>query len=185
MKTYFISDTHFGCSDMLRVRRDYETVDEMDRVLIDNWNVVVSEEDEVYILGDIVDDKSDGVLKYVEMLNGHKHLIIGNHDQTWIDEMNPACQLFDSISHYKIVELDGYILTMCHYPMLEWFEHQKRDNSFHLHGHIHTRNDRDSYKYIKQKLPKALNCCADINGRKPVGLGELISNNNRWYGRSK
>lgn len=51
---YFISDLHFGHFNIIRYdNRPFNSVDEMDKVLIDNWNSVVSDDDTIYILGDI------------------------------------------------------------------------------------------------------------------------------------
>ena len=47
-KTYFIADTHFGDDNIRRYEnRPFDTVKEMDNALIENWNRVVSNEDEV------------------------------------------------------------------------------------------------------------------------------------------
>ena len=48
MKDFFIADTHFG-SEKLRCyeSRPFETVEEMDKQLIENWNSLVEKEDTV------------------------------------------------------------------------------------------------------------------------------------------
>ena len=52
-KDFFIADTHFGGENIRRYEnRPFETAEEMDEKLIENWNRVVSEEDTVYVLGD-------------------------------------------------------------------------------------------------------------------------------------
>jgi len=79
MSIYFIADTHFGEDNIRRYEnRPYTSVAEMDIALIENWNSVVSEFDEVFVLGDF---GSDGYEKDVlSKLNGIKYLIKGNHD---------------------------------------------------------------------------------------------------------
>lgn len=48
----FISDIHFGHNNCLAFdSRPFKTIEEHDKVLIDNWNDTVSCEDHVYILG--------------------------------------------------------------------------------------------------------------------------------------
>ena len=50
---YFTSDTHFGSPRTLELsKRPFNSVREMDRTIISNWNNTVGEEDIVYHLGD-------------------------------------------------------------------------------------------------------------------------------------
>ena len=60
MSNYYISDTHFGHSNIIDFDyRPYKNVQEMDETLINNWNSIVSNEDTVYILGDFCWLKED------------------------------------------------------------------------------------------------------------------------------
>ena len=53
-KNFYIADLHFGHKNIIRYdNRQFASVDEMDNTLIKNWNSVVSNDDTVYILGDI------------------------------------------------------------------------------------------------------------------------------------
>ena len=53
-KIFFTSDLHFGHKNIIRFdNRPFSTVEEMDEALIRNWNAKVSDEDTVYVLGDI------------------------------------------------------------------------------------------------------------------------------------
>lgn len=75
MKDFFIADTHFGDKTILAYEnRPFSCVEEMDAALIENWNRVVSEDDRVYLLGDI------GDLRPLQRCRGTKYLIKGNHD---------------------------------------------------------------------------------------------------------
>lgn len=51
----------------------------MDRDLIENWNMVVEESDEVYYLGDFALDFKR-VRQVAPLLKGKIHLVAGNHD---------------------------------------------------------------------------------------------------------
>ena len=52
-KIFFIADTHFGSDAVRRYEnRPFATVEEMDRVMTERWNSVVSPDDEVWHLGD-------------------------------------------------------------------------------------------------------------------------------------
>lgn len=78
-RTFFIADPHFGDDRIRRYEnRPFETAEEMDRELIRRWNVLVSEGDTVFVLGDFgAEGREDLVLS---RLNGRKLLVKGNHD---------------------------------------------------------------------------------------------------------
>ena len=53
MKKYFTADPHFGHANMIRLpSRLFTDGEEMDKVLVRNWNSTVKREDEIYIIGD-------------------------------------------------------------------------------------------------------------------------------------
>ena len=82
MPIYFTSETHFG--DARRIRGDkrpFASIAEHDAALIARWNEVVSQQDEIYHLGDFTAAKDpERVTALLAALNGRKHLIIGNND---------------------------------------------------------------------------------------------------------
>ena len=56
---FFTSDLHFGHGKIIdHCGRPFSSVEEMDRVMIENWNRRVRKNDKVYIVGDIVWDKN-------------------------------------------------------------------------------------------------------------------------------
>lgn len=47
---YYIADTHFGHDNIRRLsNRPFETIEEMDNTIIDNWNSRVNDNDDIYI----------------------------------------------------------------------------------------------------------------------------------------
>ena len=75
MSIFFTADTHFGAERSLKLSlRPFETVKEMDNVLIDNWNKKVKASDIVYHLGDF------GAYDTIKKLNGKIVLILGNYE---------------------------------------------------------------------------------------------------------
>lgn len=79
MTTFYTADQHLGHESIITYcDRPFETVAEMNRAIIENWNRVVGDEDEVWVLGDVCLDKRKLVL--VRELRGRKILVAGNHD---------------------------------------------------------------------------------------------------------
>lgn len=78
---FFTSDTHFGHANIIRFcKRPFENVEEMNEVLIENWNKVVSDDDTVFHLGDFAFGGSNVWKEIIPRLKGHINLIIGNHE---------------------------------------------------------------------------------------------------------
>ena len=62
--------------------RPFENIQEMNQILIQNYNAVVHKNDTVYILGDISHHlPMDRANELISRLNGKKILIKGNHDK--------------------------------------------------------------------------------------------------------
>lgn len=197
MAVLFTSDLHLGHANIILTGgrnlescgENFAAVEEMNDFLIRKWNEKVKEDDIVYILGDLSYRSSISVKTYLKQLKGRKHLIVGNHDFQWQKNITNINDYFESVSDMKVIRLDEKLITLCHYPLLEWngsrrAKNQQTSISWLIHGHIH--NSRDNvFEYIKDNLPCALNCGVDINGFEPVTFEELLINNNKWYGRSK
>ena len=78
-KIFFISDPHFNHGNIIKFcARPWETKEEMTEAMINNWNSVVGPDDIVFCLGDFMWASSWNTT--LERLNGHIHLIWGNHE---------------------------------------------------------------------------------------------------------
>ena len=173
---YFTADLHLGHKNIIKLcDRPFNSVEEMDKVLIANWNRKVKRNDTIYVVGDFIWDKSD-VKGYVERLNGNIILIVGNHDKWAKDEA--IGRLFDKITNYEEVSLNSHQLTLCHYPMIEWKNSRKEGTSrlgYLIYGHIHN-NVKHEYELLFN-AQNALNAGVDINNFEPVSFDELVDNN--------
>lgn len=130
-KTYFIADTHFGDAAMIRYEnRPFKDIAEQERILIENWNEIVENEDTVFVLGDFGHSASkEETTRLCQALNGKKILILGNHDiQT--PEWYRSCG-FSEASAWPIIYENFWILS--HEP-LYINENMPYANIF---GHVH------------------------------------------------
>lgn len=197
MAVLFTSDLHLGHNTIIATcnrneetcGRSFSTIEEMNSFLIEKWNAKVNDDDDIYILGDLSYRSGVSVKTYLKQLKGRKHLIEGNHDYNWEKNIVDLTEFFVSVSKLEVIKIDNKMITLCHYPLLEWNGSRRAKNqdtsiSWLIHGHIH--NSRDGvFEYIKENLPCALNAGVDINGFEPVTFEELLRNNNRWYGRDR
>ena len=169
---FYTADTHFGHRNVIRFcGRPYETIEEMDRDLIARWNGKVTGNDTVYVLGDMF-FRAENPQEILSRLKGKKHLIVGNHDSSWMGKVDLG-KYFQSVS--LMAELSGGKtgVTLCHYPLLSW-KHAKR--TYMIHGHIHRDTRMDFWPLIAAN-DHILNAGVDINGFEPVTIEELMLNN--------
>lgn len=135
MTIFATSDIHFGHDNIIKYcNRPYTNIDEMNTALTANWNSVVSQDDVVYIIGDVCMGQLDKSVPWVHRLNGHKILIRGNHDKKACKRAD-FCSAFDSIHDYFELKDNGDTFIMSHFPFAIWDGAHK--GTMHLHGHSH------------------------------------------------
>ena len=79
--TFFTSDTHFNHANIIRFcNRPFKDVEQMNEVMIANWNSVIGKDDTVFHLGDFCLGGAAEWTKILDRLNGKIYLIMGNHD---------------------------------------------------------------------------------------------------------
>lgn len=140
-KVFVTSDLHFGHRNILKFNpatRPYETVEEMDDALIQNWNRVVGPNDEVYNLGDLSFHRNfNATIEILKQLNGRHHLILGNHDQLLRKNRfrQAAENYLESIQDYVELKRNGQKIVMSHYSMRVW--NCMHHGAIMLYGHSH------------------------------------------------
>lgn len=140
MNTFIISDTHWGHVGVTKFLnadgsklRPWDTIEEMDEAMIDNWNSIVRPKDKVYHLGDVLINRR--AFPTLARLNGDKVLIKGNHDIFKLHEYTPY---FRDIRGFGT--LDGFALT--HVPIHEQSLSRWKGN---FHGHLHSNRVMTTY----------------------------------------
>ncbi len=172
---YYIADTHFKDQTIFdKCKRPFQSVQEFEDMVVSNWNKKITDNDTVYILGDIgSDDKSS--IDIFRRLKGHKHLIVGNHDLEILEYIKTSL-IFESIKFIDLIEDSGYKVCVCHYPLMDWMEFTR--NGYFVYGHVHNKTPLNgiAYKQIKDyyKDKPAFNCGVDVTGYTPVTLKEMI-----------
>ena len=161
---FITSDLHLGHANLREFRNQvhgtsHAEVGDVDQWLLGNWNSVVRSKDHVWVLGDVAWSKSD--LEWLQLMNGHKKLILGNHDAE-----GRGMTIEDYLPHFESTHgvLKKYGLVMTHVPIhpqelcYRW--------TTNVHGHIHHK---------ERNLPKPdyINVNIDTRGGFPVKLDDI------------
>lgn len=142
----------------------------MNRVLVENWNARVRAQDHVWVVGDFSFRSAENPTTYLSELNGHKHLVLGNHDYKWIKNVKLE-DWFESVDMMAQTEDEGVHVILCHYPLMT-----VPRRFVNVYGHIHN-NREAAYWDVLRNMEDSLNACVEVNGYQPVTLAELRQNN--------
>lgn len=172
--TFFTCDQHWGHAKSIQYsNRPFSSVEEMDEVMIDNWNKVVGPDDRVYHLGDLT--LGSDAMKYIRRLRGHLHILeYGfHHDKRWLKErhkrMSPMWSSLNGLVFFEppVLVLEHMIsvpIVLCHFPFETW--DRMHYGSFHLHGHSHGN---------LPQVPRRLDVGVDVHNFTPISLEEVIN----------
>lgn len=189
-RIYFTSDWHIGHANVLIYdKRPFSELSHMHRVLINNYNATVGDEDLCFFLGDMGLGKGDTLRQVVSELQGKKVLILGNHDKGATAMRRIG---FDVVLNMAALEIAGQIVTMTHCPLRgvwredtahmkgaaegdNWHgEHKNQRFSienfgqFHLHGHTHKGPE-------ERMLDKQWDMGVKANNYRPVSISAVES----------
>ncbi len=154
-KIWFTSDTHFGQERTLELsRRPFRSVEDMNREMCENWNICVSNEDEVYHLGDFGDPA------YLRRLNGKRIRILpGNYDTRDILEQLCWDQRVEIIGPNPQVLVFPPDVGLPNMKIIHEPEKADDPESFYLFGHIHK---------LQMVKKNGLNVGVDCHDFKPI-----------------
>lgn len=196
MKIFVTSDTHYGHANILRYcKRPFfqpedlddkgdwisrgiarERANKHDETLIANHNSVVSPEDTVYHLGDVLMGRTSHAIQLLRRLNGNFKFIRGNHDRT-MDELRTVISFYSDLKYrveflgdYHVLNHDLGEFVMFHYPILIW--DKCHHGTFCLCGHSHGTCPQSNPKTTTSRL---LDVGVDTHDFKPWELSEIES----------
>lgn len=179
-KIFVTSDTHFGHDRAFVYEpRGFTSIEEHDREIIRRWNSVVSNEDTVYHLGDVMLGDNEHGMECLKLLNGHIVIIPGNHDTATrlalyktlsgvevLDSNIPGFTAAAAMFKYK-----KYNFYASHHPTITSNLEKApylRMHLINLFGHTHQQN-----KFF-QGMPFMFHVGMDSNDCTPVLLDDAI-----------
>ena len=159
------------CGGLGQVRvRPFNDLGEMHAAIIDRHNARVRPQDHWYCLGDLTMQRQLGQIDSIlTRLNGHKRIILGNHDMAPIKDY---VKYFEKVTSYRVIDN----IMFSHIPI-----HPDSMGRFagNVHGHIHSnRGDTpfDTYPPIIRGEGPArpyLNLSMEVIDYTPVSLEEV------------
>lgn len=203
MTIFFTSDHHFGHTNILKyedaMRRNahggrFQTVEEMDEYLIDQWNATVSPGDTVYHLGDL-SYKLNTIEQVLPFLNGSVTLVVGNHDPFFKrlhcavprmrrEAREEALQAgFAGLHIEHFLDIAGIgLVQLSHFPYKPPKDAPEYDQRYLelrpkpgkevalLHGHVHSQWHHQTYP----GLPPMINVGVEMWKMRPVSEAQLV-----------
>ena len=171
--TFFTSDTHFNHANIIKFcNRPFKDVEQMNDVMIANWNSVIGKDDTVFHLGDFCLGGEAEWTKILDRLNGKIYLIMGNHDLKNIRQ--GFISRFEHVAMQMRIEIGKKRIYLCHYPFL-CFEGSYKDDVWQLFGHVHTRRSNSGIDAgrLQYLYPTQYDVGVDNNNFTPVSFGQV------------
>lgn len=161
MTRFVVSDHHFNHGNIIEYcNRPFDTTEEMNKYMIDQWNSVVDEQDVVIHVGDLAFSGAEkSPMWFFDKLNGNKAIITGNHDDSIKPENFPYPVFESSVYQHK-----GYRFWCTHRPE----DVPERWTEWVIHGHVH--NDHPFIEYQNNKI----NVSVERVGYTPIPLDQII-----------
>jgi calcineurin-like phosphoesterase family protein len=177
------SDHHFG-HDRIRqyCNRPFSSVDEMDEVLISNWNAKIPPKGIVIHVGDIFLCSIERAKAIRKRLNGQICLVRGNHDRTAL-EMPEAFHWIKDVFHLKVPDSNAprglQEIVVNHYAQLVW--NKMHYGVVHVFGHSHSNLNG----WISEHLPEAkmMDVGVDNWNYSPLSYREVMDYMNQKKGQ--
>ena len=160
MSKFFTADLHLDHANIIKFcSRPFDSKYEMNKTIINNWNDRITDNDDVYIGGDLALTSIQRLKHFLEILKGKKYFIVGDHDkQIW------QCRdMFEKISQRMEIEIDGNTTIIDHYCYRVW--RKSHYNSWHLYAHSHGR---------LPPIGKSWDIGVDNNNFTPLSEDEII-----------
>ena len=173
MAIFIVSDLHLGHSkDFIYGARGFENVEDMNSEIIRRWNRVVGEEDDVFVLGDLVMGSLENVW-LLEELNGRIHIVRGNHDVDSRWDFYKELPNVVEVANSFYFSYDGYKFYLSHYPTITTRADTGKPLKkclVNLCGHTHTKDPFEDWG-----IGMIYHCEVDAHDCAPVRLEDIIA----------
>lgn len=169
---WLTSDLHLGHDrEFVWGPRGFKSSHEHDIEVVDRFCEKVSNDDDVYILGDLILGDTNRGIGYLRELPGDIHIIRGNHDTdariARYKELPNVVEIVDATR----LKYEKYHFYLSHYPTLtaNLEKESLKQVEINLFGHTHQQTN------FYQDMPFMYHVGTDSHNCYPVNLDEIIN----------
>lgn len=171
MAIFATSDTHL-CHTLpdIFLPRGFQTADEHTDGIIKLWNDTVTDDDDIYHLGDMFMSDQIRGLEAVRELRGRIHLYRGNHDT---DKKMEALMTLPNIVECRtdlysnIIKFKKHEYYLSHWPTMVGNRRESVPRIICLHGHTHSP---DKFQFLEFGC---YNVSMDAQNCRPVRIDNI------------
>lgn len=168
---YLTSDLHFNHNkEFIYKPRGFDNIQDHNETIIQRINSTVTDEDDLYILGDLMLGNNEAGMECLRQLYGKKHLILGNHDSTARIQLYQESNLFTEIAYATMIHYNGYHFYLSHFPTFtsNLEKESLKQCTINLYGHTHQQNN------FYNDIPFMYHVGVDSHNCFPVSLDKVI-----------
>jgi calcineurin-like phosphoesterase family protein len=146
----------------------------MNEAIVERFNSVVDNDDDLYLLGDVLMGELEDSMEYLKRLNGRIHIICGNHcTPRRIEAYKTLPSIVEVEETATKVKYRKWIFYVSHWPTLV-SNFEERRKFWSLHGHTHSP---DRFQFAQQC---AYNVACDAHNCYPVAIEDIIADIYRY-----
>lgn len=179
---WFTSDYHLFHKNIIRLSsRPFDSVMEMNEEIRDRHNALVSKDDTVFNLGDLMllprqvtKEEIEAAVDFLKSFNGNINYVVGNHEQhiQYVNHPNWVARdpLVEIIVPNGTERGQGVIL--CHYALRTW--DAAHYGTWHLFGHSHGGlKDDNGERFSENEKSLSMDVGVDTNDYKPYSYEDI------------
>lgn len=141
---FFSSDYHFGHDkEFLWGPRGLPSMFANSQAIVGNHNAIVKDEDDVYVLGDLMLGDNEYGLQMIKSLKGKLHIILGNHDTDTRIKLYEQLPNVVEITYAKVIKIGKQHYYLSHYPTIcsNYDDKPYHNHMINLYGHTHQQTN--------------------------------------------
>lgn len=150
--------------------RGFNSIDEMNEEYVKRWNNLITDEDDVYVLGDLMLGDNNIGIHYLSQLKGKIHIVFGNHDTTTRREIYKNLSNVVEAEWAIMLTYKKYHFFMTHFPCMtgNLEKESLKQMTLNLFGHTHQNSN------FYEDRPYMYHVGVDSHNGCPVLLDDII-----------